>query len=163
MRLLACGGCRYWRARPPLVRPLLHAVVACPCRCCHSGCGQPLMANPRAAAAYARPTQRPAWAVSSVTAAVSTISTTTTLMLSSLPREMASSANRAAASAAVHPLTASGNILAIRPLRHCLAILHAASLETTSQSPSLANMRNSSFSVLSVTVTSGSEITNGFK
>ncbi|RWV93400.1 hypothetical protein GW17_00044139 [Ensete ventricosum] len=74
MRLLACGGCRYWRARPPLVRPLLHAVVACPCRCCHSGCGQPLMANPRAAAAYARPTQRPAWVVSSVTAAVSTMS-----------------------------------------------------------------------------------------
>ena len=90
-------------------------------------------------------------------------STTITLMLSPLPRDMASSARNAAASEAELPLIACGKILAARPVRHCLVILHATSLEMTSHSPSLASMMNSSLSVRLVTVTSGSEVTNGLR
>ncbi|RRT65364.1 hypothetical protein B296_00028287 [Ensete ventricosum] len=72
-RPLACGGCHCWRARLPLAWPLLHAVVACPHGCCHRGCGQSVVANPRATVACARPTQRPAWAVGYVTAVVSAL------------------------------------------------------------------------------------------
>lgn len=90
-------------------------------------------------------------------------SMTTTLMLSLLPRDIASSTNNVAASTAVRPLTASGNILAARPLRHCLATLQATWFDTTSHSPSVARIMNSSFSVRSTTVTSGSDITYGLR
>ncbi|KAM3331423.1 hypothetical protein ACQJBY_022826 [Aegilops geniculata] len=84
-------------------------------------------------------------------------------MLSLLPRAMASSTSSAAASAAVLPETDSGYLEAARPLRQFLAILQTTSLDTTSHRPSLASMRNSSLSVRSMTVTSGSAITYGFR
>ncbi|RRT43393.1 hypothetical protein B296_00041367 [Ensete ventricosum] len=70
-RSLAYGGCRCWHVKSLLAWPQLHVVVACSCDYCHCGCGQPLVANPRAAAAYARLTQHPACAVGNVTTTVS--------------------------------------------------------------------------------------------
>ncbi|CAM0881937.1 unnamed protein product [Alopecurus aequalis] len=84
-------------------------------------------------------------------------------MLSLLPREMASSTSSAAASVAVLPETDSGYLEAARPLRQFLVILQATSLDTTSHRPSLASIRNSSLSDRSMTVTSGSAITYGFR
>ncbi|KVH94653.1 hypothetical protein Ccrd_003283 [Cynara cardunculus var. scolymus] len=45
------------------------------------------------------------------------------------------------------------------PFRHILATPHAVSFDTTSQSPSLAIIKHSSSIVLSVIVTSGSQLT----
>jgi hypothetical protein len=89
--------------------------------------------------------------------------TTTTLTLSLLPREIATSTSRDAASVAELPKTDSGYLDAASPLMQFLAILQATSFDTTSQSPSLARMRNSSWSVRSMTVTSGSAVTYGFR
>ncbi|PNT64395.1 hypothetical protein BRADI_4g28097v3 [Brachypodium distachyon] len=81
-------------------------------------------------------------------------STTTTEMLSELPLVRAILVSMAAASA--HHLS-----LPLR--RQARATSHAVWLLTTSQSPSLARIRHSSPSSLSVTVTSGTADTNGFR
>ncbi|CAL9782838.1 unnamed protein product, partial [Musa acuminata subsp. burmannicoides] len=90
-------------------------------------------------------------------------STTTTLMLSALCLAKASFVSSTAASEhdASPPATSSSS--SPPPCRHILAMSQAVSLLTTSHSPSLARIRHSSPSSLSNTVTSGSDITYGFK
>uniref|UniRef100_A0A0D9WH96 Uncharacterized protein n=1 Tax=Leersia perrieri TaxID=77586 RepID=A0A0D9WH96_9ORYZ len=116
-------------------------------------------------------------------------STTTALTLSALRRASASFASSNAASAhalsdsalstpfttaspppAPAPAPAGGGSTPFGrgdggPLlrKHALTTSHAISLVTTSQSPSLARIRHSSSSLRSVTVTSGSDVTYGFK
>lgn len=102
-------------------------------------------------------------------------STTTTLTLSVLWRARASFVNRIDASeqalselspAAVTLMSFPGDLGGdggFRDWRHMRATPQAVSLETTSQRPSLANIRHSSSAVRSVIVTSGSDITYGFK
>uniref|UniRef100_A0A0E0PNH2 Uncharacterized protein n=2 Tax=Oryza TaxID=4527 RepID=A0A0E0PNH2_ORYRU len=119
-------------------------------------------------------------------------STTTTLTLSALRRAIASFARSNAASAHAlsdsalsTPFTtaspppppdapAGGGSTALGrehpggdggPLlrKHARTTSHAISLVTTSHSPSLARIRHSSSSARSVTVTSGSDVTYGFR
>lgn len=102
-------------------------------------------------------------------------STTTTLTLSVLWRARASFVNRIDASeqplselspAAVTVISLPGDLGGdggFRDCRHIRATPHAVSFDTTSHSPSLARIRHSSSAVLSVIVTSGSDITNGFR
>jgi len=48
-------------------------------------------------------------------------------------------------------------------LKHIRATPHAVSLDTTSQRPSLASIKQSSSAVRSIIVTSGSQLTYGFR
>lgn len=57
------------------------------------------------------------------------------------------------------PSTPSGTF----PFRHIRATPHAVSFDTTSHRPSLASIRHSSSADRSVIVTSGSQLTKGFK
>ncbi|KAG5616157.1 hypothetical protein H5410_015981 [Solanum commersonii] len=82
-------------------------------------------------------------------------STTTTLTLSELCRAKASLVKRIDAS-----VQAWSELCPDR--KHMRATPHAVSFETTSHSPSLANIKHSSSTVLSVVVTSGSDVTYGF-
>jgi len=88
---------------------------------------------------------------------------TMTLMLSLLPRAMANSANNEAASVALLTTTLSSfKFLLICPWRQLRTTSQTNLLETTSHNPSLATTTNSSHSVLSYTIVSGSDITKGF-
>ena len=102
-------------------------------------------------------------------------STTTTLTLSVLCLAKANLVNRIDASEQAlselsdAPPTAAllpgdmGGECGFRARKHMRATLQAVSFDTTSQSPSLARIRHSSSAVRSVIVTSGSDITYGFK
>ncbi|GER34323.1 methionine aminopeptidase 1C [Striga asiatica] len=108
--------------------------------------------------------------------------TTTTLTLSPLPLAIASSASTAAASSNRFstflpsgmslsswlsrpslPALEKRESLITRPAKHRFATWHANSLLMTSQSPSLASIKNSSELVRLITCTSGSGITYGFR